>query len=139
MKFYSLLLLFVVLLSGCKKENDNHESIDLANTRWAINESKEIPLSKDKNSRLPIILFGENDFRITTDCNGINGLIKISNKELLFKDYQSSLIHCEGKGEMEIYLMQNLRNISSYKYSEGILYLYIGKKMMGSFKRIENI
>ena len=140
MKLLNLIfLVFITLFLGCKKGNDNiiEERINLVNTRWAINESKEIPLSKNKNSQVPIIWLGENSFGIATDCNGIAGLLKISEKSLTFTDYQSTLKHCEGTGAMEMYLMQNLIKIDSYKYSNGILYLYIGTKMIGSFKRIE--
>lgn len=134
------LLALVFLFLGCKKESDAiiREPIDLKNTKWSINESKEIPRNKEKNNQMPIIWFGEEYFSVTSGCNIITGLFKISDKTIEFKDYSTTLANCEGYLAMEGYLMNNLRKITSYKSSEGILYLYIGKKLFGSFKRIDD-
>ncbi|MGN0002386.1 MAG: META domain-containing protein [Sphingobacterium composti] len=97
-----------------------------------------IPLSKNKNSQAPIIWLGEESFVVTTDCNRITGLLKIFDTTIVFSDYTTTLAYCGGQLSMDDYYMQNLGKISSYKYSNGILYLYIGTNMIGSFKRIED-
>ena len=141
---YSLLLAIVFLLSGCEKEHEIvheivHEEIDLNNTNWAIHQTQEIPVrANGKNSELPIIWLGEEYFSVTSGCNIIIGLLKISDKTIGFTDYTTTLANCEGYLAMEVYLMKNLSKITSYKYSSGILYLYIGTKMIGSFKRLKN-
>jgi heat shock protein HslJ len=136
LRFIAIVFLFL----GCKKESDAiiSEPRDLKNTKWSINESKEIPRNIAKNSELPIIWLGEEYFRVTTGCNIITGLLKISDKTIGFTDYTTTLANCEGYLTMEVYLMQNLRKITSYKYTSGILYLYIGTEMIGSFKRVND-
>ena len=140
---YTLLLAIVFFLSGCKKEHEIvheivHEEIDLNNTNWAIHQTQEIPRNNGKNSELPIIWLGEEYFSVTSGCNIITGLLKISDKTIGFTDYTTTLANCEGYLAMEVYLMKNLSKITSYKYSSGILYLYIGTKMIGSFKRLKD-
>ncbi len=131
-------LLCVLLLLGCQKDSMDitHQDINLEGTNWEIYESTDIPHTKTGNRVLPIIYFGKDSFGIRTSCNHVSGLLAIKHTSLTFKDYVSTYMLCENKMDIEDYFMMNLKYINSYRYNNGILYLYIGNKNIGSFKRI---
>ena len=135
---FNYYLVFVLLLFGCKRDSIDiiHQDIKLDGTNWEIYESTVIPYMKSGNRVLPIIYFGNDSFGIRTTCNHVSGLLAIKHTSLTFKDYVSTYMYCENKMDIEAYFMMNLKYINSYRYNNGILYLYIGDKNIGSFKRV---
>ena len=129
---------FVLLLLGCKKDiiDITHQDINSEGTKWEIYESTIIPHTKTANRVLPIISFGKDSFGIRTSCNHVYGLLAIKHTSLTFKDYVETLAHCENENDVVDYFMKNLKYINSYRYNNGVLYLYISNKNIGSFKRV---
>jgi heat shock protein HslJ len=93
--------------------------------------------TSSKGSGGPALIFGNENVDIITNCNFLSTEYKLNGTSVQFGSAYSTYKYCQDM-KMEAYFHSNLKRISSLKYSEGILYLYIGNKMIGSFKRIES-
>lgn len=141
---YLVFLAIGLLFFGCKKEDEyinmenlTHEDIELDNTTWVIHKSYEIPVRSTTNGRLPTLHFKDGGMGVGTNCNHAFSEYQIDGNTIKFRGLFTTYKYCPDM-EIEAYFGTNIRSINSYIFSEGKLYLFIDKKMIGSFKRIAN-
>ena len=131
---YTLFLAIVFLLSGCKKEHEIvHEEIDLNNTNWAIHQTQEIPVRA--NGNLPTLHFKDGVMGVGTNCNIAFSEYESTGNTIKFRGLSTTYKYCQDM-QIEDYFGTKIRSISSYIYNDGKLYLYIGERIIGSFKRL---
>lgn len=141
MKYITLIL--VLLFINCKKNNNDFdiiqgEYIDLTDTKWSIFESNVIQIINKDGVKYPIIWFKSEGFGVQSSCNYMAGEIKMTPSSFTYKSLGTTYLHCnDQQNKIEGYFLA-LRNTEiRYKYSNGILYLFKGDKLIGSFKRID--
>lgn len=145
MKCINLILLaLVLLLSCCKKEDEYvlaenlaHEDIELDNTTWVIDKTYEIPVRSTINGLLPTLYFKNGVMGVGTTCNTAFSSYETKKNALKFSSLATTYKWCTDM-EIEAYFGTKIKSISSYIYNEGRLYLYIDKKLIGSFKRLDD-
>jgi len=71
---------------------------------------------------------------VGTNCNAAWSDYDSKGNSLKFKGLVSTYKYCQDM-EIEAYFVSKISSISSYSYNNGKLYLYIGKRRIGSFKR----
>lgn len=133
-----ILLALIFLISGCQKDNILvHENIELNNTQWVIEETNEIPIRSTDNGLLPTLIFKDGVMGIGTNCNAAWSEYKLNGNSLNFNHLASTYKYCKDM-EIESYFGTKIKSISSYIYNDGKLHLYINKKRIGSFIRLED-
>ena len=133
-----IFLALVFLISGCQKDDILvHEDIELNNTKWVIEKANEIPIRSTDNGLFPTLSFKDGFMKIETNCNTLWSEHKSNGNSLNFNSLTSTYMYCEDS-EIESYFNTKIKSISSYVYNDGKLHLYIGKKRIGSFTRLED-
>jgi heat shock protein HslJ len=144
MKFINLILLaFIFLLLGCEKGDNNlieddvdHEEIELNNTVWVIDQTNEIPVRTTSTGRIPTLHFKDNVMGVGTNCNIAFSDYELKGNTIKFGGLATTYIYCTDM-EIEAYFGTKIKSISSYIHNNGKLYLFIGKKQIGSFNRLD--
>jgi len=143
MKYLPFLAVLVLFFIGCKKNDSQFdeikaELIDLVETNWVLYKSDEIPSVVQNGIRFPIISFGKDGFGVKSSCNHMGAEMELTSSLFNFKDFHTTYLACHGKTLLiEGYFHKLVDTNISYKYSNGILYLFKDDEMIGSFKRID--
>lgn len=135
MKKFRIIILGLLVLSGCRAFNEGSDQPQLADVQWqliALNQK-----TSDLGSKA-FIRFNNKDLKITgrAACNSIFADYEITGNKISFAGIGSTKMYCEGLMDQENQIITNLEKVRRFEIKYGLLYLYGSDDLLLTYKKV---
>ncbi len=136
MKKFRIIILGLLVFSGCRAFNEGSDQPQLADVQWqlmAINQKAVTDLGSKA-----FIRFDNKDLKIAgkAACNSIFADYELTGNKLSFAGIGSTKMYCEGLMDQENQIITNLEKVRRYEIKYGLLYLYGSDDLLLTYKKV---
>lgn len=131
-------LILLLLMAGCTSKEVNKKADMRLHDIWAIKSIDGSDYKKDSSDKFhPVIEIYVRDRRVhgTTNCNTLNGELKIEGNKISFINITCTEMACPGN--LEKRFLSALEDVNSYKIEKERLILLEGEKIRLIFRKID--